>query len=67
MRYATRSVVEGGDGSAGSSEVKVCGGEVGDVYVAVREGMLACGCVGCGCGGWCGGFGLSMDVSSSAT
>jgi hypothetical protein len=41
VRYATRSVVEGGDGSAGSSEVKVCGGEVGDVYVAVREGMLA--------------------------
>ena len=41
VRYATRSVVEGGDGSAGSSEVKVCGEEVGDVYVAVREGMLA--------------------------
>lgn len=41
MRYATRSVVEGGDGSVGSSEVKVCGEEVGDVYVAVREGMLA--------------------------
>ena len=41
MRYATRSVVEGGDGNAGSSEVKVCGEEVGDVYVAAIEGMLA--------------------------
>lgn len=41
MRYATRSVVEGGDGSVGSSEVKVFDEEVGDVYVAVREGMLA--------------------------
>jgi hypothetical protein len=48
-RYATRSVVVGGDASAGSSEVKVCGAEVGDVYVAVKEGILG-GCsslVGC--------------------
>lgn len=30
-RYATRSVVVGGEASAGSSEVKVWGSEVGDV------------------------------------
>lgn len=43
MRYAIRSVVDGGDASAGSSEVKVCDEEVGDVYVAVREGILGDG------------------------
>ena len=43
MRYATRSVVEGGDANAGSSEVKVWDEEVGDVYVAAREGILGDG------------------------
>lgn len=33
-------MVVGGEASAGSSEVKVWGSEVGDVYVAVKEGML---------------------------